>query len=204
MVLFYLIIGLTVFISANSFNKENIIQKYVYTPYLVKYHKQYYRMISHVFFHADFTHLMFNMFSLFFLGEVLIKSFIGYYGSSTGMVHFAILYFIGGVFATLLPYFKNQDNSNYSSLGASGSVSAVVFGAILWLPNMQLGLLFFPFPIPAYIFGPLFLAFEYFALRRGRGNIAHDAHIGGALFGILYILLIAPEKGMNFLEIISL
>ncbi len=204
MILFYLIIGFTVYISTNSFNKENIIKKYVYTPYLVKYHQQYYRMISHVFFHADFTHLMFNMFSLFFLGEVLIKSFIGYYGAIAGMIHFAILYFIGGFFATLLPYFKNQDNSSYSSLGASGSVSAVIFGAILWLPNMQLGLLFFPFPIPAYIFGPLFLAFEYFALRRGRGNIAHDAHIGGALFGISYILLIAPEKGMNFLEIISL
>ena len=108
MFLFYIIIGFTVYISANSFNKENMIQKYVYSPYLVKYDKQYYRMISHVFFHADYTHLMFNMFSLFFLGEVLIKSFIGYYGASTGMIHFVILYFVGGFFATLLPYFKRS------------------------------------------------------------------------------------------------
>ena len=69
---------------------------------------------------------------------------------------------------------------------------------------MELMLLFFPFPIPAYIFGPLYLALEFFALRRGKGNIAHDAHIGGAFFGIIYILLINPQKGVNFLELISL
>ena len=204
MVLFFLIIGITSYLSITAFDKKNTIQKFVFSPYQVKHYKQHYRMISHIFFHADFTHLIFNMFSLFFLGEVLIKSLMLDYGSNLGMIHFIILYLAGGVCATFLPYYKNQENPSYSSLGASGSVSAVIFGAILWHPTMQLGLLFFPFPIPAYIFGPLFLAFEYFALRKGRGNIAHDAHIGGALFGILYILLIAPEKGIKFLEIIYL
>jgi membrane associated rhomboid family serine protease len=118
------------------------------------------------------------------------------------MVHFAIVYFFGGIFASLFPYTRNHENQNYTSLGASGAVSSVVFAAILWNPTMKLALLFLPIPIPAYIFGPLYLAFEYFALRRGKGNIAHDAHIGGALFGILYVLLIEPSKGSEFVQLI--
>ena len=160
-------------------------------------------MLLHVFIHADYTHLAFNMFSLFFLGEILFKSLM-LYNADYGLMHFYIIYFAGGLFATIGPYYKNQNNASYASLGASGCVSAVVFAFILWHPSLELMLLFFPFPIPAYIFGPIYLALEFFALRRGKGNIAHDAHIGGAFFGIIYILLINPQKGINFLELISL
>jgi membrane associated rhomboid family serine protease len=155
-----------------------------------------------MFIHADWAHLIFNMFSLYFLGQILAFSFTNSFGQEGGMIHFAILYFFGGIFASLFPYIRNHENPNYTSLGASGAVSAVVFAAILWNPTMKLALLFLPIPIPAYIFGPLYLAFEYFALRKGKGNIAHDAHIGGALFGILYVLLIDPSKGSEFIQLI--
>ena len=200
---FYLLIGITALISINAFENKSLLDKCLFSPYLIKKTGEYNRMILHVFIHADYSHLLFNMLSLFFLGEILFKSLIQF-SPEMGIIHFYIIYFVGGLFATIGPYYKNKDNPSYASLGASGCVSAVVFAFILWHPSLELMLLFFPFPIPAYIFGPLYLAFEYFALRRGKGNIAHDAHIGGALFGIIYILLIYPQKGVNFLELISL
>ena len=151
------------------------------------------------------------MFALYFLGGVFLDtgelSYVGVedtltdsYGSLKGQLHFFVLYLFGGIFATLIPYWRHHDNPSYSSLGASGAVSSVVFAAIVWNPGMTINLMFIPVPIPAYIFGPLYLAFEYFADRRGGGNIAHEAHIGGALFGIAYILIINIDKGKEFLS----
>jgi membrane associated rhomboid family serine protease len=189
-------------ISAYAFQNQDFLAKTLFIPYRVKHNNEYIRMFSHMFIHADWAHLIFNMFSLYFLGQILAFSFTNSFGQEGGMIHFAILYFFGGIFASLFPYIRNHENPNYTSLGASGAVSAVVFAAILWNPTMKLALLFLPIPIPAYIFGPLYLAFEYFALRKGKGNIAHDAHIGGALFGILYVLLIDPSKGSEFIQLI--
>jgi membrane associated rhomboid family serine protease len=87
-------------------------------------------------------------------------------------------------------------------LGASGAVSAVIFASIIWNPSMQLGLMFIPIPIPAFLFGPIYLAIEYYAMRRGGTGIAHDAHLGGALFGIIYVLLLDFEKGRQFIDLI--
>ena len=81
---------------------------------------------------------------------------------------------------------------------ASGAVSAVIFAAILWNPRMRLSFFFIPIGIPAYIFGPLYLAFEFYMDKRGGSGIAHDAHIGGAVFGILYVLFINIDKGKEF------
>ncbi len=203
MIGFYLIIAATVLVSFNAFQNKPLMEKCSFSPYLIKKSGEYNRMLLHIFIHADYSHLLFNMFSLFFLGEILFKSLMQF-NPDTGILHFYIIYFVGGLFATIGPYYRNQNNSSYASLGASGCVSAVVFAFILWHPQLELMLLFFPFPIPAYIFGPIYLALEFFALRKGKGNIAHDAHIGGALFGIIYILLICPQKGVNFIELISL
>ena len=203
MIGFYFIIAITVLVSINGFQNKSLIDKCLFSPYLIKTSGDYKRMLLHVFIHADYAHLAFNMFSLFFLGEILFNSLM-LFNADYGVMHFYIIYFVGGLFATIGPYYKNQNNASYASLGASGCVSAVVFAFILWHPSLELMLLFFPFPIPAYIFGPIYLALEFFALRRGKGNIAHDAHIGGAFFGIIYILLINPQKGINFLELISL
>jgi len=200
--LLYIIIGITVLISVYAFQNQEFLANSLFYPYRVKHYNEYIRMVSHMFIHADWAHLIFNMFSLFFLGQILFVSFYNNFGEVPAMVHFAIVYFFGGIFASLFPYTRNHENQNYTSLGASGAVSSVVFAAILWNPTMKLALLFLPIPIPAYIFGPLYLAFEYFALRRGKGNIAHDAHIGGALFGILYVLLIEPSKGSEFVQLI--
>lgn len=197
-----IIIIVTVLVSLNAFNKSRILDKMVYSPYRVKHEKEYYRLLSHMFIHADSVHLIFNMMSLYFLGSFLENELMFSFGSIGGEVHFLILYFFGGLFSTLIPFSRNQDNSNYRALGASGAVSAVIFAAIIWNPTMKLSLLFLPIPIPAYIFGPIYLAFEYWADCRGGTGIAHDAHIGGAIFGVIYVLIINIDKGKEFLSVI--
>lgn len=196
-----IILIVTIIVSLNAFKNGSLMDKLIYSPYRIKHNREYYRMLGHLLIHADSTHLIFNMMSLYFLGSLLEQEFMFQYGSLNGEIHFLVLYVLGGLFATLIPYMRNQDNSNYRSLGASGAVSAVIFAAIIWNPTMELGLLFIPIPIPAYIFGPLYLAFEYWADRRGNTGIAHDAHIGGAIFGILYVLIINIDKGKEFFSI---
>jgi membrane associated rhomboid family serine protease len=197
--LIIILIG-TVIVSLNAFKDANLVDRMIYSPYRCKHYGEYYRMLSHVLIHADSTHLIFNMMSLYFLGDILEKQLMFQYGSRVGEFHFIILYVVGGLFATLIPYIRNHDNPSYRSLGASGAVSAVVFAAIIWNPTMQLSIMFLPIGIPAYIFGPIYLAFEYWADRRGGTGIAHDAHIGGAIFGILYVLIINIDKGKEFLS----
>lgn len=172
----------------------------MYSAYLSKHQNQHYRMLSHLLVHLDISHLMFNMMSLYFLGTFLEESLVLSYGFVKGELFFGMIYILGGVFATLWPYLRNQDNPNYTSLGASGAVSAVIFAAIMWQPEMKLYLFFIPVGIPAYIFGPIYLGLEYFLDKRGNSRIAHDAHIGGALFGVLFILIINIDKGKEFLN----
>lgn len=194
----YIIIGITVLVSMQGFQSKEFSYKMSFSPYLVKHQNQVSRFFTHMFVHADWGHLFFNMFSFYSLGSSMENSLTNTYGTTLGNIHFLILFLAGGLFATLWPYVRNQDNERYFSLGASGAVSAIIFAFVMWSPNQTL--IIFIIPMKAYIFGPLYLAFEYFAFRRGKGNIAHDAHIGGAFFGIIYILIINIDKGKDFVN----
>lgn len=204
-----------------AFNDPQFKENWMFIPYLIKRENQYYRIASHMAIHADWTHLIFNAMSLYFLGNgflnlaagvystngdaanvfVLDGGLIESYGSFTGQMHFALIFILGGLFAGITPYIRNKDNPSYRSLGASGAVSAVIFAAIIWNPEMRLSLFFIPIAIPAYIFGPLYLIFEFYMDKKGNSGIAHDAHIGGALFGVLYVLMINFDKGKEFLNL---
>jgi membrane associated rhomboid family serine protease len=155
-----------------------------------------------VFLHADLPHLLFNMFSFFMFGEMFENQLKLQYGVFVGNINFLIFYFVGGLIATIWPFIRNSENPNYLSVGASGAVSSIVFAAMLWNPTMEVGIIFLPFYIPAYIFAPIYLAFEYWSLKKGKSNIAHDAHIGGALFGVLFVALINVEKIKLFIQLI--
>ena len=196
-----MVIGMNILISSQVFKSNAWREKLILSPYLIKHDGQWYRLFSHSWIHADWQHLIFNMASLYFLGDLILNNWLDLYGDIKGTGLFLFLYLAGGVAATIFPYFKNQDNSSYRALGASGAVSAVIFAAILWNPTMKLGILFIPFPIPAYIFGPLYLLIEYFAMRNIKTGVAHDAHLGGALFGILFVLFLNLDKGKDFLNL---
>lgn len=202
MSLVLIIIGITVLISFSVENKPEQKEKMLFVPNLIKHNGEYHRMISSVFIHADLNHLVFNMISLYFLGNLFEQQMIQIYGVQLGSVNFILLYLLGGVASEIYPFIRHQDDPYYRSLGASGAVSAVIFATIFWNPTMDLYLFFIPVPIPAYIFGPIYLAFEYFAMKKGTTNIAHDAHIGGALFGIFFVLLLNPNKGLEFFQAI--
>jgi membrane associated rhomboid family serine protease len=194
------IIIATAILSFKCFKDSQMMSKWLFSPYRVKHSNELHRFVSHMFIHADLSHLLFNMISLFMFGEMIEGEFYLHFGATNGLIYFIILYLAGGLFSTLWPYIRNQENPNYLSLGASGAVSAVVFAGIMWNPTMKMGLIFLPIMIPAYIFGPLYLAFEFWMFKRQKSNIAHDAHIGGAVFGVLFILLINAEKGSEFLQ----
>lgn len=195
-----------------AFNDPEFKEKWMFIPYLVNRDKQFYRVASHMAIHADWTHLIFNAMSLYFLGDAFLNieggiyvgldsGLIETYGSVMGQAHFGLIFILGGLFAGIVPFIRNRDNPSYRSLGASGAVSAVIFAALIWNPEMELNLLFIPIGIPAYIFGPLYLVFEFYMDKRGNSGIAHDAHIGGAVFGVLYVLMINFDKGKEFLNL---
>lgn len=202
--LLWILIGITAYVSYTSFQQPEKLTKRLFIPYKVVFKGEYQRLLTGMFIHADWPHLLFNMMSLYFLGSVLILGLNDFFAGNEFItnMHFVVLYFIGGMFANLYPLIRHQNNPNYRALGASGAVSAVIFATILWNPSMELMILFLPFPIPAYIFGPLYLAFEYYSMKRGGSGIAHDAHIGGAIFGVIYVLIINIDKGKEFLNLI--
>jgi len=213
-----LIIIITSLVSIGALRDRNLLSRYLFIPSRVFEFGERYRFFSHMFIHADYGHLIFNMLSLYFLGNVMLTSYGGdyvdnsgaifhlssgwiqHYGFWQGQFLFVILYFFGGLFASLLPYSRNKTNPSYMSLGASGAVSAVIFASIIWNPTLKLYLFFIPFGIPAYVFGPLYIAYEIYMDRRGGSTIAHDAHLGGAIFGIIFVLLINFEAGIRFVK----
>ncbi len=158
-------------------------------PYLVKKNREWYRVLTHGFIHADTTHLFFNLFVLWQFGGAVEKLLsTGHANPTISFIRdytFFMLYFGGLLFASLPAMYKHANNPGYSSLGASGAVSAVMMSYILWFPTAKL-LLFFVIPMPAFVAGILFFAYESYMNKQGGGRIAHDAHIWGALYGVIF------------------
>lgn len=199
----YLIIALTTIFSFIGFNNRDTFQKYLFDPYLVKHNKQWYRIISHAFLHANWGHLLLNMFVLYQFGphvEYVFNQEFGY----LGIYYYFILYF-GGVFAASMPSLqKHGDDPSYRSIGASGAVSAVLFSYIFMFPTHSLGFMFI-IKIPAIVFGVLYLWYEKrMANTDVNDGIGHDAHYVGALFGVAITLVFNPHLLASFFQQISL
>lgn len=195
-----IIIAVTVIYSLKGFKDANFQYKWMFYPYRVHKNDEHYRFLTHMFIHGDQMHLFFNMFVLFSFGRMMEMILTFEYGTLLGSAYFIMLYFLGGLAAGLWPLARNLDNSHYMSLGASGAVSAVLFASILWLPQGGIYLMFIPYEIPAWLFGILYLGFEFYMSKRGDTRVAHDAHFGGAVFGIVFILIINFSKASEFIN----
>ncbi len=199
-----IIVAITVLVSLAAFNNHDLTNQLIFSPYQAKHQNQWWRAITHGFIHADHMHLFFNMYVLYNFGDLIEQTLIYIYGPTTGMLYFIGMYVGGLLFATIPSMRKHSDNPMYRSLGASGAVSTVLFAFIIFYPSEKLSLLLIPIGIPAYIFGALYLAFETYSNKNGRTNIAHDAHIAGAIFGILYVIALDFDNLSRFLSQIGI
>lgn len=198
----WIIIGVCTLISYEGIRRPEWRDDFLFIPHRIANNQSLLGIFTHSWFHADWQHLLFNMFSLFSLGGILEHMWITDFGKQLGTIHFVVLYVVGGIAATALPFFRHKNNPSYRSLGASGAVSSVIFACILWNPKMELMNLFLPIPIPAYLFGIIYLGIEYYAMKKGNNNIANDGHISGAIFGIIYVLFLNIDKGKLFLHLL--
>ncbi|TDE03771.1 rhomboid family intramembrane serine protease [Flavobacterium hiemivividum] len=169
--------------SFKGFNDLSFFRKYEFHMGSVRAGEQI-RLISSGFLHADIAHLAFNMITLYFFAPVVI----GYLGS----LSFVIIYLGSLVFGSLLTILFHKDDYNYRAVGASGAVTGVLYSAILLQPDMMLGI-FFIIPMPAYLFGILYLLYSIYGMRAKNDNIGHTAHFGGAIGGYLITLISNPS-----------
>lgn len=182
------IILLTSLISFTAFSNQKMLDDLIFYPPAITNRNQWYRFITSGLIHADIMHLLFNMYSFYLFGDLVEKTFVQIFGES-GKVIYIVLYVVSLIVCLLPTYFNNQNNYHYRSLGASGAVSAVIFAGIFLYPTMGMGIFPIPFHIPGFVFGPLYLILSAYLAKKGHGNINHSAHIWGAIFGIVFVII---------------
>jgi membrane associated rhomboid family serine protease len=181
------IIIITVAVSIGGFSSHKIIDDLIFYPPAVSVHRQWYRFITCGLIHADFLHLIFNMYVLYIFGIHVEKAFDVIFGVSGKIVYLAM--YVTSLIACLLPtYTRHKSNYYYRSLGASGAVSAVIFSFIFLFPLQKMGLIFIPIMVPGFIFGALYLFVSTLMEKRAADNVNHSAHIWGALYGIGFLI----------------
>ena len=190
------LIVVTVAISFYVFPRPALQARLMMNPYSIKRRGQYERFITSGFIHKDHMHLIFNMFSLYFLGSSLEQDFHILFGTK-GDIYFILLYLLAIAVSDLPTFFKQQNNPRYNSLGASGGVAAVVFAFIILQP-MQYLCIFLAICMPGFVLGSLYLIYCYFQGRRANDNINHDAHLYGSLFGLIFCMVVYPVSIVNF------
>jgi membrane associated rhomboid family serine protease len=138
------------------------------------------------------------MFALFFFGQN-----VAHYFGPNGELLMLLLYLLGIIFSDIPTYLKYQNMPNYNSLGASGGVAAVVFSSIMFDPLNLIMIFPIPFAIPGFLLGTLYLIYSYYQGKRMADNINHDAHLFGALFGLVFTVVIRPGVVLNFVDEIT-
>ncbi|OON71187.1 rhomboid family intramembrane serine protease [Hymenobacter sp. CRA2] len=201
-----ILIALTCGISIYAWNNHSLLDRWIFSPYRVRQHHEWYRFLTSGFLHADFMHLFFNMFAFYSFGQLVLGRFINESGVLYGLLTFLLLY-LGGIILSDVPtYLRHNKDAQYRSLGASGGVASVVFASVLLFPVSERGGIYIfpiPFPIQPFLFGFLYLAYSYFQGRRSGDNINHDAHFYGALYGVLLTSLLHPTAILEFWQQIS-
>jgi membrane associated rhomboid family serine protease len=197
-----IIVIITVIISVLAFNSEEVMSRLMLNPYQVAHKREWYRIFTHGFLHADWTHLIINMIVLYSFGTGVERQFqylkmSGYINSPA--LTYSILYFSGIVISSLITLVRHRNNRWYNSVGASGAVSAVIFTSIFFAPLDRL-YFFAVLPIPGIVFAILYLVYSSYMSRRNRDNINHDAHFLGAVFGLVFPILIDTELVSHFIN----
>jgi membrane associated rhomboid family serine protease len=193
------IIAVTVIISILSFSNIELFNKLKFNAFLIKERKQGWRFFSHALVHAGWLHLFINMYVLYSFGNIVEEVLSAYFGTK-GILYYFLLYVGGVLFSTLFDFRKNKNNPYYNAVGASGAVSAVVFASILLYPAGSIFIFPIPFALPSWVFGLVYLAYSAYMGQKGTDNIGHNAHFWGAVFGLVFIIILLPASVENFIS----
>ncbi|MGH8031839.1 MAG: rhomboid family intramembrane serine protease [Luteimonas sp.] len=191
------IIVVTALVSYLAFNKPALLERLILWPPAVERRKQYDRLVTHGFIHADFTHLLFNMITLYFFGRSVEQVFIERIGAAG-----YLFFYLSAILVAILPtYLRHRHDANYRCLGASGAVSAVLFAFILMAPWARIFV--FVIPIPAIIYAALYVGYSVWMDRRGGDNVNHSAHLWGGGYGVLFTLMMEPNMLGHFIRTLA-
>jgi membrane associated rhomboid family serine protease len=164
---------------------SDVYLKGVFSPYEVSKGRHYPGLILSHFSHADGAHLLFNMVTLYFFGPVVEEGL--------GVQKMLMIYVIAGILSTVIVYYRHRTEPNYRALGASDSITGILFAAIVLQPEMEVFFAFIPIPIPAPIFAVAYIVISTYLMRRGEGHISHEAHLAGAFTGLLLAAFLSVE-----------
>ncbi|BAP32046.1 S54 family peptidase [Chryseobacterium sp. StRB126] len=195
-ILVLIIIAVTCVFSYMGFNNTALFEKYKFNVGAITNRKEYIRLISSAFLHADFMHLFFNMLSLYFFQGVVVHFF--------GEIGFLIIYFGSMILGNLFSLQIYQKQPWYSAIGASGAVSGIIFASIAMAPN-EISVNF----LPGWLFGTLYFGYSVYMMLNPKqwDNLGHAAHLGGAFFGLVYSIILHPQLAMTnilYLGVMSL
>ena len=195
-----ILIAITTAVSIWCFSSRLAFRTFWFNAQEVWYLKKWWQMITHGFVHGSWGHLLFNMLALFCFGRVVEEYFVAVWGSPIGQILYVVLYLTATAVSSVWDLFKYRDDWQYSAVGGSGAVSAILFASILFEPKMGIYIYLIPIPIPGYIFAPLYLLYCWWMARRNADNIGHTAHFWGAVYGVLFPLALRPDLFSFFLR----
>jgi membrane associated rhomboid family serine protease len=182
-ILGFVLVIINVIVSYKGFTNQTFFDGYKFEVDAILKRKDYKRLISSGFLHVNWQHLVFNMFSLYVFSDN-VELVLG-----SSMLLF--IYFISLVGGNLLSLFVHRHHGDYSAVGASGAVSGIIFAAIALQPSIGIGMFFIY--IPGWLYGMAFVAVSIYGIKSQKDNIGHEAHLGGALVGMLAAIACQPE-----------
>jgi membrane associated rhomboid family serine protease len=191
-----IILTLIIVISVIGFLSPNVLLKALLRPHEIAQGREYATLVTSGFVHADFGHLLFNL--------VTYYSFAFPMQRTIGELRLEILYFGALLASNIGICIRHRNDPDYRALGASGAITGVLFAAIVYFPDMKLAPFFIPIPVPAPLFAVVYLGYSVFASGRPGSRIGHDAHIIGALAGLVFVFITAPERFRGLLNSIGL
>ncbi|MFL5810315.1 MAG: rhomboid family intramembrane serine protease [Flavisolibacter sp.] len=190
------IIAANFIFSYKGFTNRSFYEGYSFEVDKVLLNKDYIRIISSGFLHINWTHLIFNMLTLY--------AFSASIEHTLGEINYLLIYFSGIIGGNLFSLFIHRNHGDYGAVGASGGVCAIIFASIALFPGLQIGFFILPVSIAAWIYGLIYVLFSIYAIKSNHDNVGHEAHLAGAILGMLIAIAMEPSSlQYNYLPILA-